>query len=276
MCRINALRSASVLALVSALASSAEAATVRVQGNQTSRVIASGDTLVGERQGQDVTEHPGSTGLVAASPAGALLSQDLSAAAPGSGAELHLLGSAHLGSLAITGSATAFAAPPQGVTAHASGGIAAEWRAELTIFGGPGLSTGSAVDMLATVEVHADGSLNFGNNSLRANFNFPNLGPNFRLACNDFNASCNGSETIALRGRVGTTYALSGDMSLVILTSASASQEVYDGHSSVNAGNTSRLYLDVLTPGASYLLDDGSVFPTTIPEPASGLSLFCS
>jgi hypothetical protein len=36
----------------------------------------------------------------------------------------------------------------------------------------------------------------------------------------------------------------------------------------------SRIYIDVLTPGASYLLDTGGVFPTApIPEPATLWSL---
>jgi hypothetical protein len=257
--------------VILSLCASAQAATVRVSGNMTSivRAIPSGGL-----PGASDSEHPGDTGWVPASPAGAQLFQDLSVAAVGTGAELHLSGHAQLGSLSISGSASAFFAPPQGQGASALGGIQAQWLAGITFLGGSELPNGTVVEVLATVVIHGDGVVN-GNasNFLNAALRFGGLAPAIDLSCNDFTSSCDLTQSFVLQGVVGSTYDLSSSFSLGV--SAHASKLPVTNLSSqaiVNASNTSALYLDVLTPGASYVLDDGSTLQgAPLPEPATTL-----
>jgi hypothetical protein len=264
-----------IAALAFGLLPAADAAQVQVKGNQTSQAIASGLSIEGtSTTGESLTEHPGDTGLVSAGGGPVGLSQSLLASAPQASGSLNLSGSAGLGSLGVSGSAIATMGEPDGITASASGGIHAEWRAELTIVGGPGLPAGTPVALKATLAVEGIGVLLNGTNSLDAIYSFPGLATSRTLSCDDFFGGCSFSEIVTLNGEVGDTYALRGQLDIRLLAATDRNNGVLSSHAIVNASNSARLYIDVLTPGASYVLDDGSVLPTApIPEPGSAVML---
>lgn len=256
--------------LLSAAASAVQAATVRVQGNGTSDIIATGFDEFGRMISDRRTEHPGDTGLVPWSGHSVSLFQDISVNAPSAHSELHLSGHADVGTLGIDGKVKSNISIPRGHSGQGSGGIHAEWRALMTVYGDPGLPVGTPVEFQATLVVHGDGSITKAHNYLLASFAFAGLAPTQTMRCTDFNSACSFSEAITLRGHVGTTYSLSGQLDLGVSSSVAVHQAIYDSSAQVSAGNTSQIYVDVLTPGASYLLDTGTVFPTTpVPEPAS-------
>lgn len=252
----------------------AQAAVVLVRGNQTSDVIASGTDADGQRVGERITEHPGTTGLVPATPAGVHLGQTLGVDVAGAEASVVLGGHARLGDLGIFGSAEAGINELGGVAASAKGGIHAEWRADMTLFSNH-LADGSEVSLLVTLMVDGAGGLlddTGSSNFLRALFSMPGLGEAAGIRCSDFVGTCDFHETRTLTGRVGTTYALSGLLELGVLTATSRADAIFANSASVSAGNSARFFLQVLTPGVDYRLDDGSQFPIlpgAVPEPAA-------
>jgi hypothetical protein len=266
-----------LLALAAAVG--ADAATVRVRGNQTSDVIATGKTIDGGHFGDRTTEHPGDTGAVDTSSGSASLSQLLIASSSQASASLLLSGHASLGDLGISGEATASIGEPDGIGASAYGGIRAEWRAQLTLLS-DSLPTGTPVDLKALLVVQGSGLLQNetgGHNRLTARYRFPNLGPGKDFQCADFTGGCSFAETVALSGHVGVTYSLSGELDLGVTASTSlyADPKVLSNLAVVEAGNSAHLYLEVLTPGVRYVFDDGTVLPTAppmpVPEPAAAL-----
>jgi hypothetical protein len=270
-CRRIIVRSLLALGLSSGLLSPAQCALILVSGNETSRALATGYSIEGPPVGEDFIEHPGSTGLVPAGGGPVSLSQSLLASAPGASAMLDLSGFADLGVLGISGSAIANMAEPDGIGASAHGGIHAEWSASLTILGGPGLPAGTPVALKATVVVSGTGSLlNSGDNRLTATYSFPNLGPGQTLTCQDFSGACSFNYDVLLNGHVGITYPLRGQLDLGVSAATSSTHDIFNAFGMVDAYQSAHLYLEVLTPGASYVLDNGSVLPpAAVPEPTS-------
>jgi len=249
--------------LLLAAVAGGHAAELRVLGNVTSDVIAVGYGIDGRQVGERHTEHMGSTGWVAATAAGVGRSQLLVAGAPMAAAQLALSGHARLGDLGIAGEALASVGEPDGIRASAYGGVHAEWFTHMRLLSDT-LPDGTPVQLQFTLVVDGVGVLlsdEGGSNYLLAQFSMPGLGlPQGagRFMCEDFYDTCQRHETYLLTGRIGTEYALRGQLDLGVLASASH-QGPLTNIASVAAGNSAHLYLDLQTPGVRYELDDSGL-----------------
>jgi hypothetical protein len=233
-------------------------------------VVATGKTIEGGHFSDRTGQHPGDTGPIDTASGNASLAQSISASSSQASANLSLSGTASLGNLGVMGDAQVNIGEPDGIGASATGGIKAEWSADLTLLSDT-LPAGTRVDMKATLVVHGIGLLHSdagGHNRLTARYSFPHLGSGKVHQCSDFTGTCSFNEVVALSGRVGETYSMSGELDLGVTATTQLTNDIVFNAAIVNAGNSARLYLDVVTPGVRYAFDDGTVLPITpVPEP---------
>lgn len=242
------------------------AAVVRVNGNQTSDVLATGHLIGGGIGGERFTEHPGTTGVQPATPGGVALGQTLGAQAAGASAALILDGHARLGDLGVSGDAVVSIIEPDGVSAVASGGIHAEWSTGFELLSDV-LPQGSLVSLKFTWVV--DGVLDLladeGNsNSLLGQLGFSGGFDGLsqgqgRHLCDDFEGTCQHTQTFDLTARIGQSYGIRGQLELHVGAATDRNNSVFSNLASVRAGNSSHLYLDLLTPQVRYQLDDSGL-----------------
>lgn len=246
-------------------AAGVSAAELRVMGNATSDAIATGYGTEGELVGERITEHMGSTGWVPATAGGVGRSQSLLVSAPMATGQLNLSGVARLGDLAIAGDAIAAIAEPDGVQASAHGGIHAEWFTGMSLKSDT-LPNGSPVALKVTLHVEGQGVLlhdDAGTNYLLGQFSFsgglslPSGGG--RFLCEDFFGACSEGRTFTLTGQVGREYSLRGQLDLGVTAATYGGGGIFSNQASVSAGNSAHLYLDLLTPGVYYTLDDSGL-----------------
>lgn len=266
----------------------AHAAEVRVSGNVTSDVIASGfnsieSKLVGDRR----TEHMGTTGWVPATGSGVSLGQDLSALAPQASAQLNLRGRAALGDLGVRGDAIVSYLDPDGRGASADGGVHAEWFTGFRLLSDK-LPSGARVDLEFNIVVDGVGALlaDQGNsNYLLAQYSFSGgfIGDRGagRYLCDDFEGACHFAETVTLTAEIGRSYGIRGQLDLGVVAATSRFPSIMSNRASVDADGSAHLYLDLLTPDVRYELDDSGLqfltAPTApsadVPVPGSALLL---
>lgn len=257
----------------------APGAELKVAGNSTSDVLASGWGTDGELVSEHFSEHMGTTDWVPATADGVSRAQDLLAQAPMALGQIKLSGHAQLGHLAILGEAQAGINQPDGLVAAALGGVHAEWFSGMQLMSAT-LPVGTPVDLLVTLTVEGEGiaDLDQGGDSnyLVSRFSFsgglsgvpPGAG---NVTCDDFVGSCTETRSFALVGQVGRSYSLRGTLDLGVTAGTTLSNDILDVVAAVVGSST--LYLDLLTPGVSYTLDDsGLQFQTgptpPIPEPS--------
>ncbi|MEZ6073230.1 MAG: hypothetical protein R3C10_23910 [Pirellulales bacterium] len=152
-----------------------------------------------------------------------------------------------------------------------------EWGDELTVFG----STGSTVSVLATVILSANGGHTTSTTadtytSLEFRFLLPSH--NFMTVnLDDLQGGHRYEQAFLLNLSQGTSYNLSASLSI----EANAAARINDPNplwksysfATLDAGHTARLFLEVLTPGASYELASGADL-SHVPEPATSLLVF--
>ncbi|MBM3523432.1 MAG: hypothetical protein FJX57_10785 [Alphaproteobacteria bacterium] len=250
----------------------AQAAEVRVSGNVTSDVIASGfnsieGRLVGDRHG----EHMGTTGWVPATASGVSRGQDLGAHAPQASAQLNLRGRAALGDLGVFGDAIVSYLDPDGRGASASGGVHAEWFTGFRLLSDK-LPRGARVDLEFNIVVDGIGALlaDEGNsNYLLAQYSFTGgfIGDRGagRYHCDDFEGTCHFAETVTLTAEIGRSYGIRGQLDLGVVAATNRIRSIMSNRASVDAGGSAHLYLDLLTPDVRYELDDSGLQFLTAP-----------
>lgn len=261
-------RSCRVLSLLLAglLATAAQGAEIRVMGNMTSDVLATGYGIGGAPVGERRTEHMGSTGWLPAAGGAVQRGQDLGAQAPMSLAQLNLRGSAALGDLGVFGDAQAEAHLPDGIAASADGGVHAEWFTGFLLRSDT-LPNGTAVPLLFTIVVEGEGFLLAGqsnDNFLLGQFSFAGgfeglASPTVRIQCSDFSGSCDRTISLPIVGRIGQRYALRGELDLGVGASTSQVNGIYENRAWVSAGNSAHLYLDIDNPAVRHELDDSGL-----------------
>lgn len=154
-----------------------------------------------------------------------------------------------------------------------------EWRDTMTVIGPPGIP----VQIAATIQMDATGDLvgalaNYTSNRLDFRFSLPALAP---VSMMIFNLASEYlyNETFILNLLPG-----SHNISSYLGTDVRAQARIEQGWpseagSGMFAGGTARMYLDVLTPGASYTLESGADLrsppPAGVPETSTLALALC-